>query len=203
MLRKMQYIVGVDEAGRGPLAGPLAVGVVVVPVECDLHALLPKLNDSKQLTEKTREALFEQLLECAEAQSVRFQVTLTSPAAIDAGMSKAIKEAVTEGIERVFPDHTQGKVFLDGGLFAPSHYTQETIIKGDALVPAIMLASVIAKVTRDRYMIELATQYPQYGFEVHKGYGTKAHYAALREYGACPEHRQLFLRKFFAEQSVV
>lgn len=197
----MQYVVGVDEAGRGPLAGPLAVGVVAIPENLDLIGLFPRLNDSKQLTEKVRESMYEELLACAEEKGIRYHVSLRSAAQIDAGLSGAIKSAVIEGVEKLLPNAIEGKVFLDGGLTASAHYPQETIIKGDTLVPAIMLASVVAKVTRDRHMVALGAQYPLYGFEIHKGYGTKAHYAALREHGACPEHRQLFLRKFFAAQS--
>lgn len=189
----MRYIVGVDEAGRGPLAGPLAVGVVRHSADVDLLALFPGLNDSKQLTEKKREALFKLLEQTPE---VSYVVEWIPASVIDTdGLTKSVRDAVARGVQALMPP-AQGKVYLDGLLSAPKEYEQETIPGGDALVPAIMLASVAAKVLRDRAMVELAERYPEYGFEKHKGYGTKAHYAAITKHGPCDEHRRLFLRKF-------
>lgn len=193
----MRYILGVDEAGRGPLAGPVAVGVVAVAEGYDLLTAFPGLNDSKKLTEKKREALFVLLQEKIRAGEVRASVTLGSAAEIDGkGMTFTISRALARGVVKLLPNPSDGKVFLDGSLKAPAEYEQETVIGGDAFVPAIMLASVAAKVTRDRLMTKLALEHPQYGFEIHKGYGTKAHFAAITAHGSCPEHRQLFLRKF-------
>ena len=192
----MRFVLGVDEAGRGPLAGPLAVGVIAVAEGYDILANFPGLNDSKQLTEKKREALFKKLQEEMKAGNVRSVVCLSSAAMIDAeGMTFAIRHALDRGVRKLLPNPTEGKVWLDGSLKAPEEYEQETVIGGDALIPAIMLASIAAKVTRDRLMLKLDEEYPQYGFAAHKGYGTKAHFAAIRLRGACPEHRQLFLRK--------
>lgn len=195
----MKFVLGVDEAGRGPLAGPLAVGVIAVGQGYDILANFPGLNDSKKLSEKKREELFRTLQAEMKVGNVRSVVCLSSSAMIDAeGMTFAIRHALERGVKKLLPDPQEGKVWLDGSLRAPSEYEQETVIGGDALVPAIMLASIAAKVTRDAHMLKLAMQYPQYGFDLHKGYGTKAHYESLRTHGACPEHRQLFLRKFFA-----
>lgn len=188
------YVIGVDEAGRGPLAGPVAVGVVRALEGYDFEATFPGLNDSKKLSEKRREALFLILQDEMKNGNVQAVVQLISAEAIDAGgIAPGIRHAVAVGVRKLLPEGTTGKVFLDGSLKAPEEYEQETVIGGDALIPAIMLASVAAKVTRDRLMKKLALEYPLYGFEVHKGYGTKAHYAALQEHGPCFIHRKTFL----------
>jgi len=187
------YIIGVDEAGRGPLAGPLAVGIVRVRDGFDLLAAFPGLNDSKQLSEKRRETLFA-LLE--EEPAVSYRVEWIEASEIDErGLTASITDAVARGVRALMLSE-EGKVYLDGLLAAPAEYEQETVPGGDALIPAIMLASVAAKVLRDRKMVELGARYPGYGFEKHKGYGTKAHYEALKALGPCSEHRRLFLRKF-------
>lgn len=186
----MKGIVGIDEAGRGPLAGPLAVGGVYAPEELDLLTLFPGLNDSKKLTERKREALFALL----ESSTVRFHVEMIPAQELDErGLTLAIADAVARTIEILMPQ-ADGKVWLDGSLKAPSMYAQETVIGGDGIVPAIMLASVAAKVLRDRHMETLEVQYPGYGFQKHKGYGTKTHYEAIRALGLTPEHRRRFLR---------
>jgi ribonuclease HII len=191
-------IVGVDEAGRGPIAGPVSVGVVAVAERFDLLAAFPGLNDSKQLSEKKREKLFELLAEHARVGDVQFHVEFSSAAMIDEkGIVPAVRAALDIGVRKLLPDAGNGKVFLDGALRAPSEYEQETIIGGDGIVPAIMLASVVAKVMRDRLMVQgIAPQFPAYNFEKHKGYGTAAHYAAIKEHGLCPEHRRSFLKNF-------
>lgn len=190
----MAYLLGIDEAGRGPLAGPVALGVVRVADDVDLLALFPGLNDSKKLTEKRREALYALLQEQIHLGTVSAVVTFSSEKVIDErGIAFAVKDALYRGVEKLLPDPAAGKVFLDGSLKAPPAYAQETVVGGDATIPAIMLASVAAKVTRDRLMATLAKEHPQYGFDVHKGYGTKAHYAALREHGPCAIHRASFI----------
>lgn len=195
MKEESTWILGVDEAGRGPIAGPVSVGVVAVAEGFDLLAAFPGLNDSKQLTEKKREKLFVLLEERVTAGDVRFHVELSSAAMIDEeGIVPAVRAALNIGVRNLLPDPSEGKVFLDGSLHAPAEYEQETIIGGDGLVPAIMLASVAAKVVRDRLMVQLAETYPLYSFEKHKGYGTKAHYDAIAEQGMCPEHRRSFLK---------
>lgn len=191
----MRLILGVDEAGRGPIAGPVSVGVVAVAEDFDLLAAFPGLNDSKQLTEKKREKLFSLLEEHVAAGDVRFHVELSTANMIDEkGIVPSVRAALEVGVRKLLPNSFEGKVFLDGSLHAPLEYEQETIIGGDGIVPAIMLASVAAKVIRDRLMIHLSETYPLYGFEKHKGYGTKSHYAAINEHGMCPEHRRTFLK---------
>lgn len=189
-----KWVVGVDEAGRGPLAGPVSVGIVCVPEGYDLLAKFPGLNDSKQLTEKKREELFTLLEECVSVGDLTYCVRLKSARLIDSrGIAVVIKDAVKEGLTELLEDPSMGKVWLDGALRAPSHYEQETVIGGDGLVPAIMLASIAAKVTRDRLMVQLANKHPQYGFEKHKGYGTPAHLDAIRTHGPCTLHRSSFI----------
>lgn len=186
----MAYVLGIDEAGRGPLAGPLAVGGVCAPDTFDLPSLFPGLNDSKQLTERRREALFTLL----EGSDVRFHVELIPAHELDArGLTAAIADAVARTVAVLMPV-PDGKVWLDGLLRAPDAYEQETVTGGDGIVPAIMLASVAAKVVRDRHMHMLHEAHPEYGFAKHKGYGTKAHYEAIRTLGLTPEHRRRFLR---------
>jgi ribonuclease HII len=192
----MSLIIGIDEAGRGPIAGPVSVGVVAIEEGFDLLAAFPGLNDSKQLTEKKRERLFELLEEQVVLGNVKFQVELSPASMIDEkGIVPAIKASLERGLRALLPSPVSGKVFLDGSLHAPEEYEQETIIGGDGIVPAIMLASVAAKVVRDRMMVnEVAMKFPAYNFEKHKGYGTKAHYAAITEHGICEEHRHSFLK---------
>lgn len=187
-------ILGVDEAGRGPLAGPVAVGVVRVTEGYDILAAFPGLNDSKKLSEKKREALFRTLQEEMKAGNVQATVTLVSAARIDGkGIASAVRHGVDTGVRKLLPDPSGGKVWLDGSLKAPAEYAQETVVGGDGLIPAIMLASIAAKVTRDRMMLKLDSEHPSYGFAKHKGYGTKAHMDAIRAHGPCALHRRTFL----------
>lgn len=188
-------VVGVDEAGRGPLAGPVAVGIVAVSEGYDILAHFPGLNDSKKLSEKKREILFKTLQEEMKAGNVKAVVCLSSARMIDdKGIAYAIRHALNRGVRKLLPNPKEGKVWLDGSLKAPSEYAQETVIGGDGLVPAIMLASIAAKVTRDQLMLKTDATHPLYGFASHKGYGTKAHIEAIRKYGSCEEHRQSFLK---------
>lgn len=196
----MRYVIGVDEAGRGPLAGPIAVGAVLVPHDYDLLGVFPGLNDSKQLPEGKRENLFQKLEEEAAEGKISYAVVFKSANDIDErGLSLPITEAIGELLTTLSPEPSGVHVYLDGLLSAPVAYAQETIPGGDAKIPAVMLASIAAKVSRDRLMMRIAAEHPVYGFEKHKGYGTKAHYEALRIHGPCTEHRRLFLRKFFAQ----
>jgi ribonuclease HII len=194
---KGKAVLGVDEAGRGPLAGPVAVGAVCAPEGFDFLTEFPGLNDSKKLSEKKREALFARLVECTEAGTIQVAVVLKSAKEIDGrGIAVVIRDAVAEAVEKLLPDAKAGKIWLDGSLKAPIKYEQETVIGGDALIPAIMLASIAAKVSRDRHMVRLAAKYPEYGFEGHKGYGTKAHIQAIRERGLSDLHRRSFCKNF-------
>ncbi|MEK7604706.1 MAG: ribonuclease HII [Patescibacteria group bacterium] len=190
----MQFLLGADEAGRGPLAGPVAVGVVMVPEGFDVAKEFPGVRDSKKLSEKKREALFTMLEERVAKGDAQFRVEIESAAAIDEeGIATAVRRALARGVSALAPDSALVHVLLDGALRAPSEYAQETIINGDELVPLISLASIVAKVTRDRLMVELAKEYPHYGLEQHKGYGTAAHYEALKKYGLSAIHRRTFI----------
>lgn len=176
---------GIDEAGRGPLAGPVAAGCCVMPAEL----LLPGVDDSKKLSEKKREALYEQILETA----VYARVAYATAEEID---ELNILEATRLAMARAAADAPCGLFLLDAMEHVPLPGEQRAIIHGDALCYSIAAASILAKVARDRLMRELDEKYPQYGFAKHKGYGTAEHIAALRQYGPCPEHRSLFVRKF-------
>ena len=186
-----QVICGVDEAGRGPLAGPVCAAAVILPK----HLEIPGLADSKKLTDKKRRELFPLIQE----QAVAYGIGLASQEEID---EINILQATFLAMERalsqlnVRPD----MVLIDGNREREFGVPVQTVIKGDSLSANIAAASILAKVTRDNLMMELALQYPQYGFEIHKGYGTKAHYEALRQYGASPIHRRSFLKKFYGEK---
>ena len=196
MLSNMRFLLGVDEAGRGPLAGPVAVGVVAVHDGFDVLKEFLGVADSKKLSEKKREKIFEMLERRAGQGEVRFTVEFESAEVIDEeGIVTAVRRALWRGVNVLAPDSALVHVQLDGSLKAPPEYSQETIINGDELIPLISLASIVAKVTRDRLMIELSKKYPQYGFEKHKGYGTRAHYDALKTRGLCDIHRRSFLRR--------
>ncbi len=192
------YIVGIDEAGRGPLAGPVSVAAVAIPAGGNAMRLFEGVDDSKKLSSKKREYFFTLLHEAALENGIRFHVSFSSAAYIDSyGIVPAIQRALNEALEHVAPDPRSADIFLDGSLHAPECYAkQKTIIGGDAIVPIISLASVAAKVTRDEYMVRMAKKFPRYGFEKHKGYGTKMHANALTTYGASSIHRHTFLRNF-------
>ena len=177
-------ICGIDEAGRGPLAGPVVAAAVILPEDVDYIYL----NDSKKVTEKRREALFEQIVSTA----VSYGIGVVSHDIIDdINILQATYKAMRLAVENmsVKPD-----VCLVDAVNVPElDIFQVPIIKGDAKSISIAAASVLAKVTRDRMMVGLGEKYPQYGFEKHKGYGTKAHMEAIREFGPCPEHRKTFI----------
>ncbi len=190
----MKFVLGVDEAGRGPLAGPVSVGVVAVPEGFDVLKEFPEVKDSKKLSEKKREKIFEMLNARVALGDARYTVEFESAETIDnEGIAVAVRRALWRGVNKLAPDSALVHVQLDGALRAPPEYSQETIINGDELIPIISLASIAAKVTRDRLMVELAKKYPLYGFEKHKGYGTAAHYDMLKKYGPCVLHRRSFL----------
>ncbi len=190
----MRFLLGIDEAGRGPLAGPVSVGVVAVPEGFDVAREFPGVADSKKLREEKREKIFTELEARSALGDVRFTVELESADTIDReGITLAVRRAVSRGVNSLAPDAALVHVQLDGSLRAPAEYAQETIIHGDDLIPIISLASIAAKVVRDRLMVELAAQYPDYGFEKHKGYGTRLHYEMLEKHGLCVIHRRSFL----------
>ena len=181
------FICGVDEAGRGPLAGPVVAAAVILP---DDETFI-YLNDSKKVTEKRREALYEQIV----SKAVSYGIGIVSHDIIDEiNILQATYRAMREAVANMT---VRPAVCLVDAVTIPGlgeDIEQVPIIKGDAKSVSIAAASVLAKVTRDRIMVELGTKYPQYGFEKHKGYGTKAHIEAIREFGPCPEHRRTFIK---------
>jgi ribonuclease HII len=192
---KAEFLVGVDEAGRGPLAGPLAVGVVVAHKNFEIRELFPGVADSKILTEQKREEIYRLLVKYTKQGLLRYTVIYVAAATIDRiGISRATKRAVHAGVRRLAPEVEGYKVLLDGLLHAPKEYMQETIIHGDATEAIISLASIAAKVNRDRLMKRLAKKYPNYGFESHKGYGTEMHFAQIRKFGLSELHRKSFCK---------
>ncbi|HQU08246.1 MAG: ribonuclease HII [Parcubacteria group bacterium 21-54-25] len=195
----MRWLVGVDEAGRGPLAGPVAVGAVATVMGFDVAHEFPGVADSKKLSEKKREQFFEALEARAARGDVRFSVAFSDAAYIDAhGIVPAVSNALARAVCTVAPSPTHTQILLDGLLTAPESYIhQTTIIRGDVTEPIISLASIAAKVMRDRLMVRLHDQYPEYGFARHKGYGTKAHCAAVVNLGPSPLHRRTFLHGRF------
>lgn len=192
---QMKYVVGIDEAGRGPLAGPVAVGMVKIAADFD-EAFFEGIRDSKKLSAKKREEWFLKAEEAQKAKLLDWAVSLVSEKSIDKlGIAPAIRSGMSRCLEKLAVAH-EDTIFLDGGLKLPKEFIhQETIIKGDEKIAVISLASICAKVLRDRYMIKLAEKYPVYGFEVHKGYGTKTHIATIKKHGSSDVHRKSFLKK--------
>ena len=187
----IRLICGVDEAGRGPLAGPVCAAAVILPEHVDI----PGLNDSKKLSDKRRRELFPLIQEKAIAYGIAF----ADHAEIDEiNILQASLLAMDRAIQML---ETKPEVALiDGNREKDFGVPVRTVVHGDSLSASIAAASILAKVTRDDYMTEMAKVYPQYGFEIHKGYGTKAHYAALAEFGPCPIHRMTFLKKLYGEK---
>ena len=180
-------ICGIDVAGRGPLAGPVVAGAVILPKDCEILFL----NDSKKLTEKRREALFVEIKE----KAVAWSVGIVDAEAVDRiNILQATYEAMRKAIAGL---SVSPNVLLNDAVEIPGvNIPQVKIIKGDAKSISIAAASILAKVTRDHLMTEYDRQYPVYGFARHKGYGTGAHIAAIQEFGGCPIHRRTFIRKF-------
>lgn len=187
----VKVICGVDEAGRGPLAGPVCAAAVILPPDLQI----PGLNDSKKLTDKRRRELFPIIKE----QAVAYGIGFASHEEID---EINILQATYLAMERAINALSVRPelALIDGNRAKDFGIPVETVVKGDSRSASIAAASVLAKVTRDDLMLELAEQYPQYAFEIHKGYGTKAHYAALTEHGPSPVHRMTFLKKFYGEK---
>ena len=186
-----KIICGVDEAGRGPLAGPVCAAAVILPE----HLELPGLTDSKKLTDKKRRELYPLIKERAVAYGIGF----ASEQEIDEiNILQATFLAMQRALDQlaVTPD----LALIDGNREKDFGIPVKTVVKGDSLSLNIAAASVLAKVTRDDLMMEKAAEFPAYGFDIHKGYGTKAHYAALAEHGPTPIHRKSFLKKFYGEK---
>lgn len=184
-------VAGVDEAGRGPLAGPVCAAAVILPEGLEI----PGLNDSKKLTDKKRRELYDIIT----AEAVSYGIAMVDETVID---EINILQATFRAMEQAMLQLTEtpAMVLIDGNRKKEFPFPAETLIKGDGLSANIAAASVLAKVTRDRFMEQMAEEYPGYGFEVHKGYGTKAHYEAIARQGMCPLHRRTFLKKFYEQK---
>lgn len=183
--RGYRFIAGVDEVGRGPLAGPVVAAAVILPEDFDV----PGIDDSKKLSEKRREELYDVIME----RAIACGIGMADHKVIDEiNILQATKKAMKQALEalEVKPEY----VLFDAVKIDELEIPQEAIVKGDAKVLAIAAASIVAKVTRDRMMVEYALEYPGYAFEKNKGYGTKAHYEGLHKQGMCPIHRRTFLK---------
>jgi len=186
-----RLICGIDEAGRGPLAGPVCAAAVILPDHC----VIPGLNDSKKLSDKRRRELFPIIKESALAYGIAFALEaeideINILQATFLAMKRALDELT------IHPDYA----LIDGNRETDFGLPVKTVVRGDSLSASIAAASILAKVTRDDWMIRLSEEYPGYGFEIHKGYGTKAHYEALDKLGACAAHRQSFLKKYYGKK---
>jgi ribonuclease HII len=181
--RGLFLIAGIDEAGRGPLAGPVVAAAVILP-DGFTHAML---DDSKKLTEKKRELLYSEI---TSNKAIRWAFSALDAGEIDRiNILRATHEAMRQAARQLEPEH----VLIDGLSVREFPYPQTALVGGDALSFSIAAASIIAKVTRDRFMLEMDAQYPEYGFAKHKGYGTRQHLEALKTHGPCPIHRRTFL----------
>lgn len=183
-------IAGVDEAGRGPLAGPVYAAAVILPP----NAIIKGINDSKKLSEKRREELFSEITEKAIAYNI---CSIDEKRIDEINILNATYEAMNGAVNGllVAPDF----VLVDGNRIGGMTLPHETVVKGDSKSISIAAASILAKVSRDRFVCEMAEKYPEYGFEQHKGYGTKAHNEAILKYGPCPIHRKTFLKKLLGD----
>lgn len=196
----MKYVIGIDEVGRGPIAGPVVVCACAVMEGTDILSLFPKgvLKDSKKLSEKIRNEIVQKVEQLVLRKKVVYGIGEVSAKSIDEiGINPAINEAIADALTKL---HTQGVgkdsfIYLDGSLHVPVIYQQETIIKGDEKISEIAIASIIAKVHRDNMMKSLARTLPDYGFENHVGYGTPAHYEAIEKHGMTEHHRRSFLKR--------
>jgi ribonuclease HII len=189
-----RFVVGIDEAGRGPLAGPVAVGAVMITTSFNKR-FFKNIDDSKRLTPDEREFWFDLAVEEKKSGNLDFAVSLISPEVIDRhGITHAIKLGIKRCLNKMKVPY-ESQIFLDGSLHAPSEFIHQlTVIKGDEKIPIISLASIVAKVTRDKYMTKLSKKIPEYGFHVHKGYGTFMHRVAIKLHGPSKVHRTSFLK---------
>ncbi len=186
-----ETICGVDEAGRGPLAGPVCAAAVILPP----HIQIPGLNDSKKLSDKRRRELYPEICDKAIAYGIAFA---TEQEIDEINILQATFLAMERALAqlKLRPD----LALIDGNRQKDFGLPVKTVVKGDSLSANIAAASILAKVTRDDFMVRQAEQFPEYGFEIHKGYGTRAHYAALERLGPCPIHRKTFLKKFYEQK---
>lgn len=194
MTSEARYVIGIDEAGRGPIAGPVTVGAVALSEQCD-RSVFVKARDSKKLPMHKREELFALMREEREKGVLLYAVRSVGPSVIDKkGIVFAVRTALGEAIDALKLEPGACEVLLDGGLSAPEIYVQQTtIIRGDETELPITLAGIAAKVIRDHKMVDYSNKYPGYNFETHKGYGTKGHYDSIKTQGLCEIHRRSFL----------
>lgn len=185
-----KVVCGVDEAGRGPLCGPVCAAAVILPLDCEIEGI----NDSKKLSEKKRDKLYDIIKEKALAYSV---VMVDAKTIDEINILQATFKAMREAVEGL--DIKADIALIDGNQKPGLSIEERTLVKGDAKSISIAAASILAKVTRDRYCIEMDEKYPQYQFAKHKGYGTKLHYEMIAEHGICEEHRRTFLKKILGE----
>ena len=184
-----EYIAGIDEAGRGPLAGPVVAASVILPKDCEILYL----NDSKQLSAKRRDELFDEI----KQKAIAYGIGIVSQGRIDdINILQATYEAMREAIGRMSEKQNPELLLVEAVHIPDGDIKQVGIVKGDAKSVSIAAASILAKVTRDRFMVEMDKLYPEYGFASHKGYGSKSHIEAIKKYGASPIHRQTFIKNF-------
>lgn len=184
-----EYIAGIDEAGRGPLAGPVVAASVILPKDCEILYL----NDSKQLSAKRRDELFDEI----KQKAIAYGIGIVSQGRIDdINILQATYEAMREAIGQMSEKQNPDLLLVDAVHIPDVDIKQVGIVKGDAKSVSIAAASILAKVTRDRFMVEMDKLYPEYGFASHKGYGSKSHIEAIKKYGASPIHRQTFIKNF-------
>lgn len=200
-----EYIIGIDEVGRGSIAGPLCVGACLVRSKNTsvFQRTLAHIKDSKQLSPSKRAEWYQIVAGAAKEKECEWRTVFVSAKVIDKkGLSFCLRRAIARILQKLGAVPRACTVLLDGGIRAPRAFLfQQTIIKGDEKIPLIAAASIMAKVTRDRYMVRLAKRYPQYQFNSHKGYGTKKHYEALKRHGVCLVHRQSFLKKLITNDA--
>lgn len=201
--KKPLWVIGIDEVGRGPLAGPVTVCAVAVPYKHYKKELYPGLTDSKQMTPKNRERIYLDIQCLKERFGIQYACASRTASVIDSkGIAASIRACIKTTLKKLALDPEECLVLLDGGLKAPLEYVrQKTIIKGDTSEPVISLASVIAKVMRDAVMVRLHKKYPHFNWKTNKGYGTLAHRIALTIHGTSPLHRATFLRRILLTNS--
>lgn len=193
----MKYTIGIDEAGRGPLAGPVAVAAAKISPEFD-KKFFNDIKDSKKLSAEERELWFSMALEEKKKGNLDYAVVLISETTIDKhGIAYAVRLGIKRCLEKLRVPEEECQIFLDGGIKAPSKFPHQlTVIKGDEKIPVVSLASIIAKVTRDRWMIKKSRKFPEFDFHIHKGYATLMHRLALAKHGPTILHRKSFLKNF-------
>lgn len=191
MAEGFKVVCGIDEAGRGPLCGPVCAAAVILPVDCEIEGI----NDSKKLSEKKREALFDVIT----SKAIAYSVSMVDAKTVDEiNILQATFLAMRNAVDSL--DIKPDIALIDGNAKPGLDIKERTIVKGDAKSISIAAASILAKVSRDRYMLEIDKKYPQYQFAKHKGYGTKLHYEMIEQYGICDEHRRTFLKKILGDK---